>query len=279
MRPEVPMTASTGLQSLRAAGRDIAFRIDGEAGLPWLVAAHSLAASHRMWDPQVAALSRHHRVLRYELSGHGASAAPDAAEGTLGRFAADLIALMDALGIDRAAFLGLSLGGAIGLELALAQPRRITRLACCCARADASPDYIEAWRMRTAVVREKGVSAVAGPTLERWFTAPFRAAPEAAATLGLAREMILGTSVAGYAHAAAALQTATCLPRLGQLAIPVLYVSGSEDTAIPPPVMADLQARTPGSRHEVLQDAAHLCNLEQPARFNALVGAWFSTDS
>jgi 3-oxoadipate enol-lactonase len=269
------MTATTDMQSLRVRGRRMAFRIDGEAGLPWLVAGHSLAASHRMWDPQVAALTRHHRLLRYDLPGHGASEPPEPVEGSLAGFAADVVALMDALGIERAGFLGLSLGGAIGLELALAQPQRITRLACCCARADSPPEYVEAWRQRSAVVRAKGVGAVAEPTLERWFTASFRAAPDAAATLRFARDLILGTSVDGYAHAAGALQTATCLPRLGELAIPVLYVSGAGDTAIPPPVMAELHARTAGSRHEVLQDAAHLCNLEQPARFDSLLGAWF----
>jgi 3-oxoadipate enol-lactonase len=251
----------------------VAFRVDGPAGQPWLVLAHSLAASHRMWDPQVEALAQGHRVLRYDLAGHGDSE-PAEGEGSLESFAATALGLMDALAIDRAGFLGLSIGGAIGVATALAAPARISRLVACCCRVDAPPPYVEAWRQRAAAVHEGGLAAVVEPTLERWFSAGFRAGPAAAALLDSAREMILGTSVAGYVHGAGALQRGALADRLSTLAMPVLYVAGAGDTAVPPGVMAALQAATPGSRLEVL-DGAHLCNLERPDLFTPVVAEWF----
>ncbi len=260
-------------QSVEVAGRRVAFRIDGHPGQPWLVLAHSLAASHRMWDPQVAALARSHRVLRYDLAGHGDSESPEG-EGSLESLAATALGLMDVLGIDRAGFLGLSIGGAVGVAAALAAPARITRLVACCCRVDAPPPYVEAWKQRAAAVREGGLAAVVEPTLERWFSPGFRAAPASAEVLGAARGMILGTSVAGYVHGAGALQRGALANRLATLPMPVLYVAGAGDTAVPPAVMAALQAATPGSRLETI-DGAHLCNLERPDLFTPLVAEWF----
>lgn len=260
-------------QSAEVAGRRVAFRVDGQPGRPWLVLAHSLAASHRMWDPQVGALSRSHRVLRYDLAGHGDSE-PAEGEGSLESFAATALGLMDVLAIDRAGFLGLSIGGAIGVAAALAAPARITRLVSCCCRVDAPPPYVEAWTQRAAAVRAGGLAAVVEPTLERWFSPGFRAAPAAGAVLDAARGMILRTTVAGYAHGAGALQRGALADGLSTLAMPVLYVAGAGDTAVPPAVMAALQAATPGSRLEVI-DGAHLCNLERPDLFTPRVAEWF----
>ena len=261
-------------QSVPVAGRRVAFRIDGEPGKPWLVLAHSLAASHRMWDTQVEVLARHHRVLRYDLAGHGNSD-PAEGEGSLESLAATALGLMDALGVERAGFLGLSIGGAIGVAAALAAPSRITRLAACCCRVDAPPPYVEAWTQRAAAVREGGLAAVVEPTLERWFSPAFRASSASAAVLEAARGMILATSVAGYVHGAGALQRGALADRIPTLAMPVLYVAGAGDTAVPSAVMAALQAATPGSRLETL-DGAHLCNLERPDLFTPLVAEWFA---
>ncbi len=121
-----------------ARGASLFTRVDGaeRSDAPWIVLSNSLAADHTMWDPQIPALTARYRVLRYDTRGHGASDAPEGPYD-FDMLVADVIAVMDHHGVERATFMGLSLGGMTGLGLALAHPQRLSRLVCCDARADA----------------------------------------------------------------------------------------------------------------------------------------------
>ena len=165
------------VQKLRVNDIELAYRIDGAgADAPWLVFSHSLACDHSMWDPQLEAFGDF-RLLRFDTRGHGSSSAP-AGEYTMEGLAGDALALLDALGIRRCHFVGLSMGGMIGQQLALRAPARLLSLTL----ADTSSRYPAAarpmWDERIALVRSRGMDAVLPTTLERWFTAPLsRAAP------------------------------------------------------------------------------------------------------
>src|SRR3712207_4811904 len=120
----------------------------------WLILSHSLAADHTMWDAQIPALTTRYRVLRYDTRGHGLSDAPDGPY-SFDMLVDDVVALMDHYAIDKAAYMGLSLGGMTGLGLALAHPNRVEKLVCCDARADTPEPVMKGWDERLATVERE----------------------------------------------------------------------------------------------------------------------------
>lgn len=239
-------------------------RLDGEGDKPWLVLSNSLATDQTMWDPQMAVLTARYRVLRYDTRGHGRSDAPPPPYG-FPDLVGDVLAVMDAHGVARAAYMGLSLGGMTGLGLALGHPDRVGRLVCCDARADAPESFVKSWDDRIAAVDRGGTAALVDGTLERWLTPAFRAAhPEEEGRLA---GQIRATKPEGYKGCAAALKTLDYLKDLGRLALPVLYVVGAEDGGAPVPAMQSMADATPGARLEVVPDAAHIANVNNPEGF------------
>jgi 3-oxoadipate enol-lactonase len=236
---------------------------------PWLVLSTSIGADHTMWDPQIAALSARYRVLRYDTRGHGLSDAPDGPY-SFDMLVADVIALMDHYAIDKAAYMGLSLGGMTGLGLALEHPDRVEKLVCCDARADAPEAYAKSWDDRIAVVEREGMRGILAPTLERWLVPSFRKEnPEVVAKF---EQMILSTPVAGYKGCAEALKRLDYLKDLGRITAPTLFVVGADDAGAPPDVMARMAEAVPGARLAVLPDAAHIANVDNAPGFLDAVG-------
>lgn len=254
-------------------GVRIAYRIDGAAGRPWLVLSNSFATTHMLWEPQMTAFSEHYRVLRYDTRGHGASDEP-AGPCTFDLLADDIITLMNELGIERSAVVGISLGGMTGLTLALNAPERLNAVICCDARADASDGFKAMWDKNLAHVEEAGIAALIKPTIERWFTAKFRDNPANQAIRAAAGKMIMATTKRGYVEIARCLQGLNILPRLGEIAVPAHFVVGAEDPAAPPNVMAEMAAAMPNASLTEIPDAAHLSNIEQPAAFTKAVTAF-----
>ena len=259
--------------SVQVPGAELAVRIDGEAGKPWLVVSNSLAADITMWDDQIPVLTRSHRVVRYDTRGHGGSTAPEGPY-SFDMLVADVTAVMDRFGIAEADILGLSLGGMTALGLGLKHPDRVRRMLVCDARADAPPPFVQGWDTRIAAVRENGMQAVVDGTLERWFTE--RCRREQREVLERARRMILATSPVGYVGCAAALRELDYIRRLPEMKPPVLYAVGSEDSGAPREAMQAMADATPGSRLVVLNRLAHIGNMEDPAVFNAMLADWIA---
>src|SRR5829696_9753182 len=169
----------------------------------WLILSNSLAADHTMWDAQIPALTSRYRVLRYDTRGHGLSDAPEGPY-SFDMLVEDVVALMDDHGIEKASYMGLSLGGMTGLGLALKHPGRVEKLVCCDARADAPEPYVKAWDDRLAVIDKEGLRGILQGTVERWLVPSFRAAhPEVVANI---ERMILDTPLVGYKGCAEALK-------------------------------------------------------------------------
>src|SRR5262249_19544791 len=152
-----------------ANGADLATYPDESAGpsAPWLILSNSLGADHRMWNDQLAFFGRRYRVLRYDTRGHGGSGVTPGPY-TLEFLSDEGLALMAHFGIETASFVGLSLGGMIGMTLALDHPDRIDRLVCCDARSDMPPVAAQGWDERIEAVRTGGVAAILTGTIERW---------------------------------------------------------------------------------------------------------------
>jgi 3-oxoadipate enol-lactonase len=256
------------LQTIHANDIDIGFTIDGDRSptKPWLVFAHSLACDHSMWEPQVEAFKRSCNLLRYDLRGHGASSAP-AGEYTLELLADDLKALLDALRIQRCHLVGLSLGGIIGQMAALRMPMRIASLTLADTTSRYPSDARAVWDQRIAAVRgPTGMSAVVQSTLERWFTASFRAQrPDVVNRIG---ELIRNTPVNGYVGCAHAIARLNLTARLQAIRCPVLVMVGEEDRGTPPAMSEEIVHAIPGARFERIANAAHLSNIEQPVVFS-----------
>lgn len=247
---------------LDAGGARLFYRLDGVAEAPALVLSSSLGTTHAIWDAQMEALSKRFQVLRYDTRGHGASDVPPSPYSVqdLGR---EVLALMDGLGIERADFCGISMGGMTGMWLAINAPGRLGRLALC--NTSARIGSPEVWNQRIATVREHGMGAILSAVIERWFTLPFRERSPAAVERIAA--MLQSTPSEGYAACCAAVWDMDQLVALPAIGAPTLVIAGSQDTATPPAHAQAIAERIARSRLVVL-DAAHLSNVEQAAAFN-----------
>lgn len=237
--------------------------VGGRADGPWLTCLHALASNLTLWEPQVAPLGAAFRLLRLDARGHGKSTA-DPPAASVDDLASDVVAVWDALGIERSNVLGLSLGGMTGLGIALNHPHRVDRLVAADCRADAPPFFVDMWDKRQQMLREKGMAAVAEATLPIWFSeATRKIRPE---VVEAARAMIVGTSTAGYVGAATALQKLDYKRRLGEIRCPTLFLVGALDGPHPDELRS-MAALAPGAGFVEIAEAAHIANLEQPERF------------
>lgn len=253
------------MPTARVNGTTLHYVVDGPAGAPALVLANSLGADHTMWQPQVAAFAQHHRVIRYDARGHGQSGVTPGPY-TVELLGQDVVALLDHLRIERAAFCGLSLGGATGQWLGLHACRRIARLVL--ANTAAKIGTAQAWDDRIAAVSKGGVAAIADAVLGRWFTPDFATRdPEAVARM---KAMMLGQPAAGYVAQCAAVRDADFRDALPTIGAPTLVIAGKHDASTTVADGAFLAQRIPGARLVEL-DAAHISNVEQPADFTRAV--------
>ena len=247
-------------------------QFDGPVDAPVLALPSSLGTTTELWDANVPAWSETIRVLRYDQRGHGGSEVPPgpySIEG-LGR---DFVSLLDELGIERVSFCGLSLGGATAMWLAANAPERINCLVLGCTSARfGDPD---GWLERAAIVRAKGLEAIADTVLERWFTPGLvRERPEVPPRF---RELLVTTPQEGYAGCCEALAGWDFRDELGQIEAPTLVIVGSEDTAAPADHGRLIAGRIPKARLAVLPGAAHLANVEQAVAFSSLVTEHLAT--
>lgn len=220
--------------------------------------------THAMWRGQIDLVSRKgYRAVAYDARGHGQSTVSPSPY-RMGQLADDVIALLDALGVERAHFVGLSLGGMIAFDLLTRYPQRLLSAVVCDARAD-SPDFFAApWDERIALARDEGMKMLASPTIARWAGAQFR---ESDAARALYR-MICDMPVEGFVGTARALQDFDFRGGLGNVRVPVTLICGENDGVLPEE-MGALAARIPGSIIELVANAGHLPNLENSGDFNA----------
>ena len=251
---------------LQRNGFRIFYRWDGDEHAPVLILSHSLGADHRMWEPQVEILKKHFHILRYDHPGHGESDARPH-QASIADFGADVLALMDDLGIVRANFCGLSLGGMTGLWLGANAPQRFSRLVI--SSATAHFDDTSLLRGRIATIRRDGrLDAITESVLSVWFTPAFRERERE--QMNHIEKMFLATQVEGYAATAETVCELDLRSDLARISIPTLVIYGSEDHATTPAQNHFLQESIPGAR-EVCVTAAHLANVEASNEYSNAV--------
>jgi 3-oxoadipate enol-lactonase len=252
-------------RTLRVGNTELHVRIGGQPGAPWLVLSNSLGAALDMWDPQVVALSRDFRLLRYDTRGHGGSSVPPGSY-TMEQLGGDVLGLLDTLGIARAHFCGLSLGGATGLWLATHAPERIERLVLCNTTPWLGPPAL--MDERIAAVRREGMAALVPGIMQRWFTAD--TSLRQTAIVEQIRQTLLNTSVAGYIGCCEALRDMDQRAELTRIAAPTLVIAGSFDPAPTPAAAREWASRIAGARLVELP-AAHLSNIGAAEEFTRRV--------
>ncbi|WP_044421177.1 3-oxoadipate enol-lactonase [Pseudomonas syringae group genomosp. 3] len=263
------------MPAVQLADGELNYLLEGPAGAPVLVLSNSLGTDLHMWDNQIAAFTGHFQVLRYDTRGHGKSVV---SEGTysIEQNGRDVLALLDALGIGKAFFCGLSMGGLIGQWLAINASERLQRVVLCNTAAKiGNPDI---WNPRIDTVLRDGQAAMVAlrdASVVRWFTPAFALAePDRGDTVV---GMLARTSPQGYAANCAAVRDADFREQISSITLPVLVVCGTEDAVTTPADGRFMVERIQGAQMIELH-AAHLSSVEAGEAFSAAVLAFLTAE-
>jgi 3-oxoadipate enol-lactonase len=243
----------------------IHYALSGDPSLPPLVLSNSLGANFSMWDAQTPSFEKQFRVLRYDMRGHGQSSVPPPPY-SVPELVADVLALADSLGIARFQFCGLSVGGMIGMSIALTSPARLHKLVLCSTAAKIGT--FESWNTRIETVRTQGMKEIARTTPSRWFTPAFQAnSPE---TVAATLRVVESIDPDGYAGGCSAVRDFDARTTISKIQVPTLVISATHDPATPPSDGHFLADHIPGARYAELR-AAHISNIEDAASFTSEV--------
>lgn len=239
----------------------------GPLDAPVLVLGSALGTTTEMWNPELEALERSHRIVRFDHRGHGASPTPRQ-PWEVADLGGDVLALLDSLGLARVSYAGVSLGGMVGMWLAANAPERIDRLAIVCSSAHLPPP--ETWAQRAADVSAAGsVGAVSAAVLERWFTPAYaQAQPEVMRWLDA---MLRTCPPQGYAGCCGVIERLDLREQLALIAAPTLVIAAAEDPSTPPEHSQLIADAIAGARLEVLAHGAHLAAIERADEVSALI--------
>ena len=240
------------------------YRADGRENATPVVLHHPIATNLTIWDELTAALTPRYRVVRFDARGHGQSEA-SAGPYKFETLAADVVALMDHLKIDRAHYIGLSIGGMIGQYLGLDHAKRFHSLQLVATTSRVPAEAKQMWQDRIVAAREKGMAAQAPATLQRWLTESSRNKPEVVARF---TKMIETTPVEGFAGWCQAIPTLDVTERIKAITLPTQVISGAEDGGTPPAAGETIHRQIAGSNLVVIPGVAHMLCAEDPATFH-----------
>jgi 3-oxoadipate enol-lactonase len=238
-----------------------------------VVLSHALGCDLTMWDALANRLSFDCRVIAYDHRGHGSSDIP-AGPYAMADLADDAARLLRELDTGPVVWVGLSMGGMVGQELALRHPSLVAALVL----ANTTSSYPEAaraaWTQRIATVQDQGIDAIADAVMARYFHDAFRAAHPA--TVARFRQRLITTDPAGYVGCCAAVSAVDTTARLGQIAVPALVLAGELDQGTPVAMAETLARGIPGAALQVIQQASHLGAIEQPGAYAEAVAGFIA---
>ena len=244
--------------------------ITGSLDLPKIIFSNSLGSDLRMWNPQVEAMKDKYCIIRYDKRGHGKSS-PAQGPYSFDMLENDVIKIMDNLEVEKANFVGLSMGGMTSLGLALKHQNRFDKFVCCAARADMPPPLQDGWNQRIAVVKKSDTAGVVNGSLERWYSEKFTNDPTNTDIINLSKDMITNTSKEGYIGSCEAIKKLDYLKELSTINREILYISGEIDMGAPAMAMEEMHHLTPNSKYECISGAAHILNIECAEEVNNII--------
>jgi 3-oxoadipate enol-lactonase len=241
--------------------------LTGPDDAPVVLLGPSLGTTYQMWSAQVELLSAQFRVVAFDHRGHGSSEVPPGPY-SIEDLGGDVVELLDELGVEQASYVGISLGGAVGLWLAENAGDRFHRFVLICPPAYPAAGA-QTWIDRAAKVRSEGTQAIVEVTLGRWFLPDFiESHPDEVAAI---RQQFVDTPDEGYAACCEALAALDLRDGLNDISAPVLLITADSDTSIPPETVLPLAEAIPGARLEIIEHAAHLVNVSHPDQINPLL--------
>ncbi len=250
-------------QRISANQMKMAYQIDGPENGPPIFLSNSLMSSLEMWDRTLPALTDRYRVIRYDTRGHGQSEVTPGPY-SIALLAEDLVALMNALGIKKAHFAGLSMGGMICQYIGANYPESVLSLSLCDTASEMPPRSM--WEERFAIARSQGIAGLVDGTIKRWFLNDFiEREPD---QIERVRKMILATPVEGYLGCASAVRDMAQSTILLKIKAPTLILLGRQDPACTYEQSTVLHRLIPHSSLIAIDQAAHLSNIEKPTEFN-----------
>jgi len=249
------------MPTIDAVGCPIHVEVQGDERAPVLMLSNSLGTTHRMWDDQVKPFTEAFRLVRYDRRGHGQSGCPRGPY-TMERLGRDVLAILDALRIERINWCGLSMGGMVGMWLGTMAPERIDKLILSNTAAYFADKVF--WDDRIRTVREKGLAPIAAANMERWLTTDFR--ERSPQTVQRIRDMFLSTPPEGYIGCCEAIRDMDHREIIRNIAAPTLVIAGRQDPATTVEAAEFIRSRIPGAALTVL-DTAHLSNVERPQEY------------
>jgi 3-oxoadipate enol-lactonase len=240
----------------------------GSATAPVLVFSNSLGENFSMWEPQIPEFQKQFRVLRYDTRGHGQSSVTPGPY-TIEQLARDVLTLLDELRFNRVYFCGLSMGGQIGMWLALNAPDRLQKLVLCNTAAKIGTP--EMWNTRIETVRKGGMKSVSAAVIGRWFSVDYRT--KYSDKVDKIQRTFESTDPRGYIGSCHALREFDARETIAAIHLPTLVIAGTHDAATTPADGLYLASHIPGADYVEL-NAAHLSNIEDSTRFNAEVSTF-----
>jgi 3-oxoadipate enol-lactonase len=253
-------------QLVQVGDIEVAYSLEGALHKPVVLLSNSLMSNMSMWDQTTPALIDEYRVLRYDTRGHGQTSVTSGPY-SIGQLADDAVGLLDALEIDRAHILGLSMGGMIAQQIGARYPERVLSLLLCDTASEMPPRSM--WEERLATARTQGMPGLVDAVVRRWFTPAFiEQAPEQVLKI---RKMILETSTEGYINCACAIRDMAQTTMLLKIRVPTLILVGRHDPACTVEQSSVLHRMIDTSKMVIIENAAHLSNVEQPETFNRQV--------
>ena len=239
--------------------------VEGREGAPALMLSNSLGTNLHMWDDQAGELAKHFRLVRYDRRGHGRSAVPPGPY-SMERFGRDVLAILDALKIEKTNWCGLSMGGMVGQWLGAHAPTRVNKLIL----SNTAPYYADKapWEERIAFVREKGLGALVDANMQRWFTESFRKSHPH--VIDRMKGIFTGTDLKGYIACCEAIRDMDFRESNPRVKAPTMVIVGAQDPATPPAQGEAIAQAIPGAKIASI-DAAHIANIEQPQVYTKTV--------
>ena len=257
---------------VKTNGTMLNYDVEGPEDAPAIMVSHGIATSLEIWTEASSHLKGKYRVVRYDSRGHGGSDAWG--PYSLETLAADAVGLMDALGIKKAHYGGVSLGGMTAIGVGLLYPERVHSIIPCDARAQTNDEGNKSWQGRIEAVLKTGIEAIVEDSISRWVAKSFY--DDKAKHEGL-KQIVRGTSVPGYIGSSQALQGLNYGSRLGEIRVPALYLTGEEDKGASPEVMKAMRDKTPGAQFAEIPKAGHLSSFERPKEVAAAIEKFISS--
>jgi len=256
-------------------GRNLYYDIVGPDSGQAVAFSHSLAADLGMWAEQVPALTAAgYRALRIDMRGHGGSG-PLPGPYTIDELADDIVLVLDALGVEKCHFVGLSIGGMIGQSLGLRHAGRVQSLMLCDTQTQSPADAATRWGPRIEAANKAGsLEPIADTTIGRWLTEEFK--KKRPGRWKEIRDSIVGCTPMGYAGCAQAIGNFNFTSRLGTVKTPTLVVCGTDDPSASPAASRHIASLFPNGSYDDFAGARHLPNVEQPEAFNRVLLKWLA---